>query len=74
MANGESAFIIPHSTFAIPPALDQLILECLAKDPARRPASAAVLSERLAATVAAEAWTPGAARVWWEHHQPLTRL
>ncbi len=58
----------------IPPALDALILECLAKDPTARPASAAVLSERLAATVAADAWTVNAAHAWWERHQPLARF
>ena len=49
-------------------------MECLAKDPAARPASAAVVSERLAATVPADAWTLDAARAWWEQHQPLTRI
>jgi serine/threonine-protein kinase len=57
-----------RSEFKIPPALDALILECLAKDPAARPASAFVLGERLTATVPQEAWTPEAARAWWELH------
>jgi hypothetical protein len=60
-----------RSRFNIPPALDALILECLAKDPSARPVSAAVLSARLAETVPADAWTLEAARTWWERHQPL---
>jgi serine/threonine-protein kinase len=62
-----------RSEFNVPPALDALIMECLAKDPATRPASAAVLSDRLARTVPADAWTADAARLWWERHQPLSR-
>jgi len=57
-----------RSEFAIPPALDALVLECLAKDPSARPVSAGVLATRLAATVPAEAWTADAARAWWELH------
>ena len=73
VAHVQSAPIPPRlrSEFTIPPALDALIMECLAKDPDARPASTAVLSERLAATVAADAWTPDAARNWWESQQPL---
>jgi eukaryotic-like serine/threonine-protein kinase len=63
-----------RSEFEIPPALDALIIECLAKDPDARPASARVVSEQLAATVAADAWTPDAARCWWERQQPLNRM
>ena len=60
-----------RSAFELPPALDALILECLAKDPDARPASAAVVSERLAATIPVDAWTPDAARCWWERQQPV---
>ena len=76
LAHVQNAPIPPglRSEFKIPPALDALIMECLAKDPAARPASAAVMSERLAATVPADAWTLDAARAWWEQHQPLTRF
>jgi serine/threonine-protein kinase len=58
-----------RSEFAIPPALDALILECLAKDPAARPATATVLGQRLAATIGEDAWTPEAAHAWWELHR-----
>jgi serine/threonine protein kinase len=57
-----------RSELPIPAALDALILECLAKDPAARPASAPILAARLAATVPPDAWTAEAARSWWELH------
>jgi serine/threonine protein kinase len=56
------------SEFAIPPAMDAVILDCLAKDPAARPPSAAALDERLAAAVAADEWTSASAHAWWELH------
>jgi serine/threonine-protein kinase len=62
------------SEFKVPPALDTLVLECLAKDPDARPPSAAVVSKRLAAAVPADAWTLDAAHAWWERHQPLDRI
>src|SRR5262245_7274459 len=56
-----------RSEFAIPAALDKLILQCLAKDPAARPASTVELSDHLGATIPNEAaWTPDAAHGWWE--------
>jgi len=61
-----------RSEFQVPFALDRLILDCLAKDPASRPATAAVLGQRLAAAVPDEIWTPEAAHAWWElHHVSL---
>ena len=58
-----------RSELGIPPALDALILECLAKDPAHRPQSAGILGARLAATVEQDAWTAEAAHAWWELHR-----
>jgi serine/threonine-protein kinase len=43
-----------------------LILECLQKEPARRPQSASALRSRLAAVAEADPWSEEAARAWWE--------
>jgi serine/threonine-protein kinase len=53
----------------IPTALDDLVLSCLAKDPAKRPQSARELSLRLAEVPGASAWTQDRARDWWVTHQ-----
>jgi serine/threonine-protein kinase len=53
----------------VPRALDDLILSCLAKDPARRPQSARELSARLAEVEGADSWTQDRARAWWAAHQ-----
>jgi serine/threonine-protein kinase len=54
----------------IPPELDQLILACLEKDPARRPQSARELSRRLAEIPVATPWTEERASFWWSRHEP----
>jgi hypothetical protein len=55
---------------SIPPEIDALVLECLAKKPSERPASADVLYERLEALPIANRWDQRAARTWWEMHEP----
>lgn len=63
----------PPSTLAelpISPALDNLVLSCLAKDPAQRPQSARELSRRLMEIESASVWTEDRAREWWDRHQP----
>jgi serine/threonine-protein kinase len=63
----------PPSTrteLSIPEALDELVLACLAKDPAERPQSAKELSQRLAAVMSSNKWTQDHAREWWTRHQP----
>jgi hypothetical protein len=54
----------------IPAALDDLVLACLAKDPAERPQSARELARRLAAVEGANAWNEDRAREWWATHNP----
>ncbi len=59
-----------RSELAIPPELDQLILSCLEKDPARRPQSARELSRRLAGIAVTEPWSEERAESWWSRHEP----
>ena len=56
----------------IPASLDQLVMSCLAKDPADRPQSARELSRRLAEVDGAGDWTEDRARAWWTLHEPAT--
>jgi serine/threonine-protein kinase len=53
----------------IPRALDDLVISCLAKDPADRPQSARELSLRLAELEGGSAWTGDLAREWWAAHR-----
>lgn len=50
---------------AVPRKLEVLILECLEKDPDRRPASAKELLDRLSALDDVPRWDAGEARRWW---------
>jgi eukaryotic-like serine/threonine-protein kinase len=54
----------------IPKPFDDLVLACLAKDPAHRPQTARELSSRLAEIEGANAWTQDRARAWWTTHHP----
>jgi serine/threonine-protein kinase len=56
----------------IPQPLEDLVLSCLAKDPADRPQSARELSRRLAALPGAGAWTQEHARAWWTMNEVAT--
>jgi hypothetical protein len=52
----------------IQPALEALILRCLAKSPADRPADAGVLLGELKACAVEPRWTARDAAAWWSAH------
>jgi len=54
----------------IPPELEQIILDCMEKDPARRPATAAELGSRLRDVKVPQEWPPERAERWWRAHMP----
>ncbi|MCA9119985.1 MAG: serine/threonine protein kinase [Planctomycetaceae bacterium] len=61
----------PHATLLnpdVPSDLDLLVSDCLAKNPSRRPDSAADLLRRLEAIKIRDPWTPILAQNWWITH------
>ena len=50
----------------IPPDLDEIVLACLAKNPAARPQTADGLAERLGRARIGEVWTREQAMAWWQ--------
>jgi len=59
-----------RSGLQIPPALEKVILACLAKEPERRPPDGPELARRLEACALPQQWTERQAQEWWRDHMP----
>jgi serine/threonine-protein kinase len=53
---------------AVPEDLERLLLECLEKEPSKRPESAATMRERLRRCASFGEWDGERARAWWRRY------
>ena len=72
MAHVQTTPVAPsrRTEIEVPGALERVILQCLEKDPARRPESARRLMDLLAACEGITPWTQSQAEQWWSMHLP----
>jgi serine/threonine-protein kinase len=58
----------------IPAPLEDLVMSCLAKDPAKRPGNARVLAFLLSKIRLDQAWDEEQMKAWWDRHLPARPL
>jgi serine/threonine-protein kinase len=70
--HARTAPVVPSavSELPIPRDLEDLVMQCLEKEPERRPRSARELEGALARIPFARLWTEDRSRQWWETHAP----
>ena len=59
-----------RSELRIPPELDAIVMQCLEKDPEKRPQDANELRRLLHDCQVCNAWSSARARAWWQVHLP----
>ena len=59
-----------RSELRIPPELDAIVMQCLEKDPDKRPQDANELRRLLHDCDVCNAWSSARARAWWQVHLP----
>ncbi len=73
-ANKSPAPFSTVSEVPVDPALERVVMSCLAKEHTSRPESALALQQQLEACSELETWTEVKAEAWWRIHEPAVLI